>query len=116
MAMAEAAIIPPMTVEPRMRRATAPEPLANHNGIIPKINAKEVIRIGRRRKRAPSRVASSSGLPFSYSSLGEFNNQDGVLCGQSDEHDQSDLRVDIVFHPAQPKREERAEHRDRRTE
>jgi len=63
------AIIPPMTVEPRMRRATAPEPLANHNGIIPKINAKEVMRIGRRRKRAPSSVASSRGLPFSYSSF-----------------------------------------------
>src|SRR4029077_5652083 len=66
---AGAAIFPPMTVEPRMRRATAPEPLANHKGISPKMKAKEVIRIGRRRKRAPSSAASSSVSPFSYSAL-----------------------------------------------
>jgi len=33
------------------------------------MNANEVIKIGRRRKRAPSSAASSSGLPFSYSSF-----------------------------------------------
>ena len=38
-AIADAAIIPPMTVEPRMRRATAPEPVANHNGKSPKMKA-----------------------------------------------------------------------------
>src|SRR6266566_1247593 len=69
MAIPEAAIIPPITVEPSTRRATAPEPLANQSGRRPKMKAKEVIRIGRRRRRAPSRAASRSGLPFSYSSL-----------------------------------------------
>jgi len=40
-AIAEAAIIPPITVEPRIRRAAAPERLANHNGRSPKMKAKE---------------------------------------------------------------------------
>ena len=39
MAIAEAAIIPPITVEPRTRRATAPEPVANQSGIRPKMKA-----------------------------------------------------------------------------
>ena len=64
MAMAEAAIIPPMTVEPSTRRATAPEPLANQSGERPKMNANEVIRIGRRRKRAPSRAARAAVCLF----------------------------------------------------
>ena len=48
--------------------------------------------------------------------LGEFDDKDRVFSGQSDEHDETDLRVDVVLHPAQPKRRERAEHRDRRAE
>jgi hypothetical protein len=51
--MADVAIISPITVEPSTRRATAPEPLANQSGRQPKMKANEVIRIGRRRRRAP---------------------------------------------------------------
>lgn len=36
--MTDATIIPPMTVEPRTRRATAPEPLANQSSGHPKMN------------------------------------------------------------------------------
>ena len=114
MAMPDAAIIPPITVEPRIRRATAPEPVANHNGKSPKMKAKEVIRIGRKRKRAPSSAASSKRFAFFVFGLGEFDNQNGIFRGEADEHDQTDLRVDVIFHTAQHRVEESAEHRDRR--
>ncbi len=67
--MTLAAAIPPITVVPMIWRATAPAPLAVHRGTHPRMKANEVIRIGRRRRRAPSRAASASGLPFSNSSL-----------------------------------------------
>src|SRR5262249_24384267 len=44
-----AANIPPITTVPMMRRAMAPAPVAAHNGTVPRINAKEVIRMGRNR-------------------------------------------------------------------
>ena len=69
MPIAVAASMPPMTVVPIICRATDPAPDAVHNGTQPRINAKEVIRIGRRRSLAPSSAASTRGLPFSYSSL-----------------------------------------------
>src|SRR2546427_10833430 len=42
---------------------------ANHNGADPKMKANEVIRMGRKRKRAPSRAASIRSRPFSNSAL-----------------------------------------------
>ena len=48
-AIEEAATIPPITVNPMVRRAIAPAPDAIANGVTPKINASEVIRIGRKR-------------------------------------------------------------------
>ena len=64
-----AASMPPMTVVPKTRRETAPDPVAIASGTVPRINAKAVIRIGRKRSFAPASVASKSGLPFSYSSF-----------------------------------------------
>ena len=34
--------------------------------------------------------------------LGELDDQDGVLAGKPDEHDETDLREDVVVHRAQP--------------
>ena len=45
--------------------ASAPEPLAIHNGTHPRMNANDVIRIGRSRSRAPSRAASTRSRPSS---------------------------------------------------
>src|SRR6185312_1781091 len=42
--------------------------------------------------------------------LGEFDDQDGVLGGEADEHDQADLTVDVVFEAAQRLRAQPAEH------
>ena len=36
-------------------------------------------------------------LPLLVFVLGELDDQDGVLGGQADQHDQADLRVDIVL-------------------
>jgi hypothetical protein len=63
-----AASIPPITTVPIICLDTAPAPVAIANGTVPRIKAKDVIRIGRKRVRAPVRAASMSGLPFSYSS------------------------------------------------
>src|ERR1700742_3018676 len=104
-----------MTVEPSTRRATAPEPVANQSGKQPKMNANDVIRMGRSRNRAPSSAASSSGLPFSYSSFANSTIRIAFFRSKADKHDQANLGVDIVLHPAQPKCEERAKHRDRRS-
>ena len=62
-----AASIPTMTTVPRMRREAAPEPVAIQSGTHPRMNAKEVIRIGRKRSVAPSSAASTTSFPFSSS-------------------------------------------------
>ncbi len=64
-----AASMPPMTPVPITWRATAPAPEAMASGTQPRMKAKLVIRIGRSRSRAPSRAASMTDLPFSYSTL-----------------------------------------------
>jgi hypothetical protein len=60
-----AASMPEMTAVPRIWRPTAPAPFASQSGTQPKMNAKDVMRIGRRRRRAPSRAASTRGSPRS---------------------------------------------------
>jgi len=64
-----ATLMPNTTAVPSTRRAPEPAPVAIASGTEPKMKAKEVIRIGRRRRRAPSIAASTSGLPRSYASL-----------------------------------------------
>ena len=56
--------IPAMTAVPRIRREAAPAPAAIQSGTQPRMKAKEVMRIGRRRSLAPSSAASASDLPF----------------------------------------------------
>ena len=56
-----AAHIPPTTVVPIERRELAPAPKAKAKGIVPKINAKAVIRIGRKRILA-ALIPDSRGL------------------------------------------------------
>ncbi len=49
--------MPPITTVPRMRREAAPAPVATHNGKQPKMNARAVITIGRKRRRAAANAA-----------------------------------------------------------
>src|SRR2546427_10012225 len=48
--------------------------------------------------------------------LGELDDQDGVLGGQADHHDQSDLGEHVQLEPAEPERAEGAEDGDRRAQ
>src|SRR6266571_3264540 len=65
LAMSVSVSIPPITAVPSMRRPAAPAPDAAHNGTQPKMNANEVIKSGRRRRRTPSSAASTRLRPCS---------------------------------------------------
>lgn len=58
-----AAIIPPMTPVPTAMRLAAPAPLATTSGTMPRMNAMEVMMIGRRRNFTAANVASRTLLP-----------------------------------------------------
>ena len=58
-----AASMPPMTPVPTEWRAPAPAPLENASGSTPRMNASEVIRIGRNRSRAASSAAAGVDSP-----------------------------------------------------
>ncbi len=55
--------IPPMMVVPMEWRPSCPAPLAKANGNTPRMNANEVIRIGRKRSSAASMAASMIERP-----------------------------------------------------
>ena len=57
MARKVAAIMPPITVVAMDCHAAAPAPVENAGGSTPRMNAKEVVNIGRKRKRVASRAA-----------------------------------------------------------
>ena len=63
------------------------------------MKANEVIMIGRSRSWQASSVASRRGTPASRCCLGELDDQDRVLAGQADQHDEADLREDVDVHP-----------------
>ena len=77
----------------------------------PRMNAKAVIRIGRRRSRAP-RAPPRPAASFLVLHLRELHDQDRVLGRQPDQGDQANLREDIVLEAAQTRAPERAEDRD----
>ncbi len=59
------ATMPPATAVPTELRAAAPAPVASASGITPRMNASDVIRMGRSRMRADSTAASTIDRPFS---------------------------------------------------
>ena len=77
-------------------RASAPAPDAVSSGTTPRMKAKAVIRIGRKRSFAASSAASTSGLPCVVLHLRELDDQNRVLRGEADQHDQADLREHVV--------------------
>ena len=64
------------------------------NGTTPRINANNVIRIGRNRSRR-LRASHRGRLAGRALFLREFDDQNRILAGQTDEHDESDLRENI---------------------
>ena len=86
--------MPLKTAVPSDQRISAPAPVAITIGTTPRMKANEVIRIGRRRSRQASVVASKrfallAQLP------GELDDQDGVLASQPDQHHEPDLHEDV---------------------
>jgi len=75
--------------------------LRSPSGAEPKMKAKEVIRIGRRRRRAPSIAASPSGLPALVRELGELDDEMAFFLPQADQHHQADMGVDVARHATQ---------------
>ena len=69
MARPVAVSMPPSTVQPNVWRLWAPAPEANTKGRMPKMNASEVMMMGRKRRRTASSVACTSGIPRSTRSL-----------------------------------------------
>ena len=92
-------------------RPCSPAPDATTSGTTPRMKASEVIRIGRSRILAASTAASSKGIPRVPQLLGKFDNQDGVLAGQSHQHHQSDLAIDVILQAAQRLRRQRSQER-----
>ena len=88
--------IPPVTAVPMAFLAPAPAPAARARGRTPKKKANEVMRTGRNRNRAASRVASISPAPWASRFPGELDDQDGVFGGQAQGGDKADLKVDII--------------------
>ena len=82
---------------PSAWRTSAPAPLASISGTTPMMKAKEVIRIGRRRRRAACNTADDRVMALLVlQMLGELDDQDRVLAGEADEHDEADLREHVV--------------------
>src|SRR4030088_490130 len=97
-----AASMPPNTVVPMDWRLAAPAPVANISGTTPRMKAKAVIRMGRRRRRPASIAASMMSRPSAPPALGELHDQDRVLGGKANEHHEADLRIDIDLLAPQP--------------
>ncbi len=105
--------IPPTAVVPMVRLPIAPGPVATTNGIRPAMKAKEVIRIGRKRNFPPSMAASLRVSALLAPLHREFDDQDRVLAEQTDQHDQTNLGVDVVGQPHDLQEQEGTEDPDR---
>ena len=90
--------MPPNTVVPIDWRLAAPAPAANISGTTPRMKAKAVIRIGRSRKPPRLHRRLDDAEPLLAAALGEFDDQNGVLRRQADQHDEADLRIDVDLH------------------
>ena len=100
--------IPANTAMPSDRRISAPAPVATTRGTTPRMNANQVIRIGRKRSFTASSVASQRRNARLLLLLGKFDNQDRILAGQADQHHEADLREDRDLDPGQRDADHRA--------
>ena len=87
--------MPAKTAVPSDQRISAPAPVATTIGSTPRMNAKEVMRIGRNRSRQASVVASSQRLSLLAQLPGELDDENGILASQSDQHHEPDLHENV---------------------
>ena len=93
--------MPENTAVPSVWRSSAPAPIAQTSGITPRMKAKRRHQDrpqaqARRLDRGVEAVAAAV-----LELLGEFDDQNGVLGRKADQHDEADLREDVVVLPAQ---------------
>ena len=93
--------MPENTAMPSVRRISAPAPTASASGNTPRMNAMEVMMIGRKTQPAGFdggivRLRTAGGFL-----LGELDNQNGIFAGQSYQHDEADLHKDVDIHVGQ---------------
>ncbi len=112
MASKVAASMPPITTDPSTCREMPPAPVAVHSGTQPRMKAKAVIRMGRKRRLRSGQRSLEQGCALVVLHLGELDDQNGILGRQADQHDQTDLGVDIVVELAEVERDKGAEDRD----
>ena len=77
------------------------------------MKAIDVISTGRSRTRQASRIACTRFSPSCSRCLRELDDQDRVLAGQPRQHEEADLREDVVVAAGQPHAGDRAEQRHR---
>ena len=88
--------IPPTAPVPMERLPSADPPVAHVKGSSPTINANEVIKIVAAERLAY--IAAASRIHTGTSSLYRvLNNQYGIFCKQSDQHNNSNLYINIIF-------------------
>ena len=95
-AISVAVSMPVITTVPRMRRAAAPDPLAD-----PERHAAEDEGERRHQDRPQPQLCTFERGGHNVEAmldaqLGELDNQDRVLRREADQHDDADLRVDVV--------------------
>src|ERR1700676_3218358 len=88
----EAKIMPPNTGVPTSRRASCEAPTATTSGSRPRMKANDVIITGRKRS---------------------LDDQNAVLGGKPDQHDDADLRIEIERQMADDDRSERSQNANR---
>ena len=85
-------------------RAALPAPVAKTSGVTPKMNAIEVIRIGRNRVWA-ARSAASRRSRLRAALVGELDDQNRALARKADQHDVADLREHVRGEVRRPSRD-----------
>lgn len=93
-------------------RLAAPAPVATIIGSTPRMNVNAVISTARKRSLVPTVAALMIDEPRSRSSLENFHNQNGVLSGQTDEQNQTQLGVNAQRKSGNEQTGQRAEHGD----
>ena len=93
-----------------MRLPMAPGPVATTRGMSPATNANDVIKIGRKRTRAPFDCRLGDRESVGVLLRRELDDEHRILAEQADEHDQTDLRIDVIGQPHELEQEERPEH------
>ena len=101
---------PPTTARPSGAVCSPPSPRPSAIGTMPAIIARLVMRIGRRRLRAPStrRRRSAARRRAMPAAFGEGHQQDRVRHGHADGHDRAHERLNVQRRARQPEHQDHA--------